>query len=514
MKQDIVASAPVASSAASRAWATAILVYAALVGLEVLALFGTFESMARTWIMTTAFNHGPLVPLGSLFLMWRQRDRLAHLPPRPDLLGVVGLAGGLGLWLAGYAGEVMLVQQVGAVGALIALFVAVFGRQIARLLAFPLGFLFFMVPFGQELIPPLQIFTAEFAVRTLRLLGIPVFQDGVLIMTPSGLFEVAEACAGIRFLIANVVIALLFAYLSFRRPWKWVIFMALAFVVPIIANAIRATGIIYIAYLTDNEYAVGVDHLVYGWGFFAVVMLVLLFLGNRMADPVPAEQTRLPPPSGWQPRRWQASAPLLALGMLLAAPAYAWAIIDPPEDPPSIEAAAEPIRSEWPAAEPSGWQPGVAGHDLLLRQSFTKEGRQVDVAIAYYAWQREGSELIQAANRTYDPERWRRTGAGMAPVQSPAAPASIRWERITSTEFDTRVNLSWYWLAGHQTAGLPEALAIKTLNRLFGRHRPAAIVMVSVPFAGDEEVALRTAQAFLAEGFSIDGALSSLAGEP
>ena len=86
------------------------------------------------------------------------------------------------------------------------------------------------------------------AVALLRLAGVPVFHDGVLIETPSGLFEVAEACAGIRFLIANLVVVTLFAHLALRRAWKWLLFLTLGLIVPVVANGLRAFGIIAIAH--------------------------------------------------------------------------------------------------------------------------------------------------------------------------------------------------------------------------------------------------------------------------
>ena len=100
----------------------------------------------------------------------------------------------------------------------------------------------------------------------LRVAGVPVFHDGVLIETSSGLFEAAEACAGVRFLIANVMIAALFAHFAYRRAWKVAAFMSLALTVPVVANGLRAFGIVYIAFWTDNKYASGVDHVVYGCG--------------------------------------------------------------------------------------------------------------------------------------------------------------------------------------------------------------------------------------------------------
>ena len=119
----------------------------------------------------------------------------------------------------------LAVEEVALVGMLVALFIFVFGREVSKRLVFPLAFLFFMVPVGDALITPLQDFTARFAVELLRLSDIPVFHDGVMIQIPNGLYEVAEACAGIRFLIANLVISALFAHLAYEKRWKFWLFL-------------------------------------------------------------------------------------------------------------------------------------------------------------------------------------------------------------------------------------------------------------------------------------------------
>ena len=87
-----------------------------------------------------------------------------------------------------------------------------------------------------------------------------------------------------RFLIATIALGCLFANLSFRTPLRRSIILFLAVLVPIVANGIRAFGIVYIAHITDHTVAVGVDHLVYGWIFFAFVTIVLLAIGMTFRE--------------------------------------------------------------------------------------------------------------------------------------------------------------------------------------------------------------------------------------
>src|SRR3546814_18598528 len=76
------------------------------------------------------------------------------------------------------------------------------GVRVSAGLLFPLAYLVFLVPAGEELVNVLQTITAGITVGLTHLSGIPAKIAGVFIDTPAGLFEVAEACSGVKLLIA------------------------------------------------------------------------------------------------------------------------------------------------------------------------------------------------------------------------------------------------------------------------------------------------------------------------
>ncbi len=92
----------------------------------------------------------------------------------------------------------------------------------------------------------------------LHLVGVPATVDGVLITTANGYFEVAEACSGAKFVIAMVAYGVLVANVCYRTWPRRAAFMAMAMVVPVIANGLRAFGTIYAAVLTCVEQATGI----------------------------------------------------------------------------------------------------------------------------------------------------------------------------------------------------------------------------------------------------------------
>ena len=207
------------------------------------------------------------------------RPRFGLFPP----LVVVSLVGELT--------RINEVEQLAFVGLLQVLILAILGLQVYRTILFPSLFLFFLVPMGEYLILPLQHFTTHFISAGLTLLGIPHYTEVNLIQLSNGNYEVAEACAGLRFLIATIAVGALFVHLTYRKWYKIVLYLAASVVVPVIANGFRALGIVLLGYWSDNRIAHGVDHIIYGWGFLVAILLVLMFIGMRYADPIPQEES-------------------------------------------------------------------------------------------------------------------------------------------------------------------------------------------------------------------------------
>jgi len=185
----------------------------------------------------------------------------------------------------------------------VVLLVALGPRLFWQLLA-PFLFLFFLVPSGAFLVPSLQTITADIAVAGLRFLHIPVFSDGYMIEIPEGPFEIAEACAGLRFLIASSVFGCFFAVVMYRSFLRRILFIIMSVLVPIFANGLRALGIIVLAHLEGSAAAVETDHILYGWVFFTLVMMILIAIGMAFAEKprwhLPVGSTTIDKTSVWR----------------------------------------------------------------------------------------------------------------------------------------------------------------------------------------------------------------------
>jgi exosortase A len=243
-----------------------------------------WAEIAWQWWNASNCNHILLIPPILAWLVKLRWPELAKLRPEAWWPGLAWLAVGLLAWTLGTAASVNLIAQLGAVMLLQAAAAVLLGPRILAGLLFPLAYMIFLVPFGDEIVPPLQHVTAQMAVALTQASGVPASLSGVFIDTPVGRFEVAEACSGVKFLIAMIALGTLVAHLCFRSGKRRALFMAACVFVPILANGVRAWGTIYVAQSRGVEFAAGFDHIVYGWFFFALVMTGLLGVSWRYFD--------------------------------------------------------------------------------------------------------------------------------------------------------------------------------------------------------------------------------------
>jgi len=263
------------------------------VGLLLLLLLFHTEVIAavRVWIDSTAYNHCFLVIPIVAYLLWDRREVLAASTPIPNPWFALAAIPVVIVWLLAERLGIMEGRQLMVMTLVEIFFLCVLGWRLAYRLVGPLLYLYFLVPFGAFLTPALQGFTTSFIVHGLNILNIPNYSDGFAIEIPEGSFLVAEACAGLRFLIASIAFGCLYVMLMYRSPIRRAVFILVSIIVPIIANGFRALGIVVLGHILGNAEAATADHLIYGWLFFSVVILLQIAVG------LPFRQDHRPPPA-------------------------------------------------------------------------------------------------------------------------------------------------------------------------------------------------------------------------
>jgi exosortase A len=463
-----------------------------------LILHPTVESMVSIWMRSGTFAHAFLVPPIVIWMIWRQREKLATITSRPMPLALLAVAAMGMLWLLGELASMNSVTQFALVGMIVLSVPAVFGWSVTRELAFPLAFLFFAVPLGEFLVPAMMEATADFTVAAVQFSGVPVYREGLQFIIPSGAWSVIEACSGVRYLIASFMVGTLFAYLNYRSTRRRLVFVLMSLLVPIIANWLRAYMIVMLGHLSNNQLAVGVDHLIYGWVFFGVVIGIMFAIGARWSEPpeVLVQQSSFAMPIEGQlssrARVWMSSAGVI----LIAITVQGWFM---QLDRPHAERVGslvlpESLGSLWHSAPAplSPWTPAFRGATQTASRTYLAQGKTAAVWIGYYKEQSYDKKLVSYTNTLVDPNdgAWGAVSGNRVRVMVEGKNLELKSALVRNSSgvggvVDHRL-LVWhvYWVGGRFTSNDVEAKLLLALNRLLGGNEEAAVLMFYTPTSG------------------------------
>lgn len=268
---------------ATAAWLSACILFLTLVAISAFLYRGAWSTMAGIWLNSSVYHQAALAAPISLFTIFVRRD-WRDFDPKVDRLGLVPIAVSFVLYFISVVLEANIIGHAAIVVALVGAAVFSFGRNVAKRWAFALGYLVFMIPFGETLTPTLQHWTSIAAEGLLNLSGIETTRDGVILATSAGRFEVAPSCAGLRFLLAAMMISALVGYLAFDSWRRRVQFFLLAIMAALVANWIRTFLVVAVITITQRRVGLGPEHVAAGWVFYGAIIVALVALARRLAD--------------------------------------------------------------------------------------------------------------------------------------------------------------------------------------------------------------------------------------
>jgi exosortase A len=472
---------PIAVPSIAPGWRPAIV----LIGIASLVFAAVFHrdisGAVRVWIDSTAYNHCFLILPLTAFLLWERRAVIASVSPQSCFWPLLLMPPLSAVWLIAAVLDIQEGRQLALVAMFQVVVLVALGPRLFRLLLAPLLFLFFLVPSGAFLVPYLQKITADIAVAGLRLLQIPVFSDGLMIEIPEGTFEVAEACAGLRFLIASTVFGCFFAIIMYRSFVRRAVFIILSVAVPVAANGLRALGIILLAHIEGSAAAVEADHILYGWLFFTLVIIILMAIGMTFAQGIDRPAlVRWSGPSNASPLRFAVAIPAAVL-LALSGPAYAsrLEVLDPQS---SLSRAEAPlVAAPWGivADASPGWRPAVTGADREFIQQFQAPGfGSVIRYVALYQLSAIGNALTTSENRFADNQTWHAAEYGRSEISLAGTRTRVTTVEIVNGQ-RRRLVWSFYVVDGRIAAGLIETKLLKARAVLLDREPIAALVAIS-----------------------------------
>jgi exosortase A len=469
---------------ALRLWTLSLLV------LVLLWYTPTLLHLVDVYENSTSSSHGYFAPLVTAFLLWQQRNRIAAQPVAPSWKGMVflGLCG-LG-WTLGDVVGAAIVGQAAVVGMVYGVIWAFLGDRVFRAMLGPLSFLLFTIPVAPSFVPFLMDWTAHFVVVGLRLSGIPVWQEGTSFVIPTGRWSVIEWCSGVRYLSVSAFAGAVFAYVTFTSWKKRAVLVAVAIVLPLLANWLRAYTIVMVAHLSNNKYGVVVGHLTLGWIIFAVCVFIIFSVGARFRDPPRVFAAPAPGAVARPARSRMVLGSLLIAIVVLPWPLlvrHDFSIAAPPPGAERFEAflsSCETVGDTFPIKanyETAAWR---------LERRVRCDGEEFAVLAAWYRRQGPGRELIAEANQRLFGDGWWVKPAYLVAQGMGTAPLDVAQQEFQMGQIRV-LTRRVYWVGGWTATNEIVAKLLLGAAKVLGRGDDSAVVMwarVTGPEGTDEAV--------------------------
>jgi exosortase C (VPDSG-CTERM-specific) len=259
--------------------------------LVALAFFQPLAQLTRFALQSQLYSYVLLIPFISGYLIWTQRRRHVVRTPARWLVLLPAVAGGVAVgvyWTLGRTSTSLTeADRLCLITLAFVLFVlsasaAVLGRHGTRLFAFPLLFLFLMVPLPGGLEHPIEKFlqnqSADAAYVLLKLFGTPVFRDDTRFLLPGISLAVAPECSGIRSTFVLVITSILAGHFLLRTFWARAALIPAIIVLGIFRNALRIFTIAQLCVHISPSMIESPLHHRGGPVFFLIALIPFLFL--------------------------------------------------------------------------------------------------------------------------------------------------------------------------------------------------------------------------------------------
>jgi exosortase len=242
----------------------------------------TLRWLVNSWLSNDYYSHGFLVPLVSGLFVWTKREYLKIR--KPSIIGIILLVLGALLYALSFFWQIRVLGGLSLLVVITALVFSIFGVRVARIMLFPLVFLVFMIPapFIEDIAYRLQEISVLSSSWLLGALGLPITSSGPEIYLKNTTFTIGLPCSGINTLIALLALAAVYVYILTGPIYRRVSLFVLAFPIAIVANILRITSIIVVAYYSNIETATGWYHDISSPLFFVIAFLALVLIGRIM----------------------------------------------------------------------------------------------------------------------------------------------------------------------------------------------------------------------------------------
>lgn len=453
----------------------------------------TFLYLFRQWTeyKVGGYDHGFLVVLISLYLLYDKRQQLASVSLSTSYVGLLFVLGTSFLWTVGSVSDVLVIQACSLILILLAVVWAVCGSACLRVVALPILYLIFAVPLWSFLSPPLQILVADVVYPALRWFDVPALRDQHLIILPVGEFAIEETCSGLRYLLAALNLSVLYAYLNYTRFSARLLVVVIAAGTAIIANIVRVFVIIYMGYITEMQHPLVQDHLNFGWVLFGVLIFSLLIIDvwwhKKRAKPTDSVAAQKQNKIFAKEAISRAPQSNLGIGIFISGIVVLFSAIGPLLSHQVHKSSAandiSKVNFELPTVDHSwfsgsladdDWKPRFQGAVDILGD-YQKAEQVVRLYVGYYPVQGQDKEMINEDNSLGDGKFWFSVYAQAQPILN--ADDDFLEQVIKNNQGKRYLVWYRYYVSGYSTTNPYLAKLLQVWGAFNGNNQAAVVVM-------------------------------------
>ncbi len=473
---------------------TAILVVTACVAF-ILAFYDILVAIVTQWVgdESAGYNHGFLVLLCTVYLLYLKRDQLRELTPDPQKLGFIPLTLLVILLLLAELTEIQALKMLIIPLLVFSSIYIILGKQYLKKMLVPIGIIVFALPIWKPLLPILQDITTWITDFNLSVLGRPAYVVGNYVHITGGVFLIEEACSGLRFLLIATILSLINSDMNFHTRKQTITLLALAIGLAFLANWLRVIIIVVLGDITDMQHSLVHDHVNFGWLVFLFVVLIPYLLIARLVP----QPTQVPKSDSEHDTKTLLNSRyfFVTLLVILSVPALRYGLqagSSASSQEIEIPLALDHWNGNGNVLGKSAWRPDYKNAtDELFRSYSGSSGVEIDLHVFNYSEQKQGAELINVENNIADGAMWNVVPSTESRYLISDANQVKKVNAVEVVNNQNERKLVWYWydIGGFVTSSQYAAKLLQIVAQLKGENyaRLTAVSIVCGKSCGEKQ---------------------------
>ena len=244
--------------------------------------YNTFEWLINSWINNQYYSHGFLVPIISGYIIWSMRKELYNIEKKQYQTGLMLFIAGIVIQGIAILLTIRSLSGLSLIITILGIILYLYGWEFTKKISFPILFLLLAIPipFVDLIAPPAQTISAVSTSGLANLLGIPVHREGLVLNTPTGSFEVALECSGLKSIISLLTIAIIYAFIIEGNLLMKSVIILSSIPLAMTGNVLRITSVLAVANKYGQETALNYFHDFSSLLLFGIALIGLFIVGR------------------------------------------------------------------------------------------------------------------------------------------------------------------------------------------------------------------------------------------